>query len=63
MAGTYLLPVPVGHRERESGLEPSKRHLFPRNSTHTGHGLGVPHRSMTPGRHHASPQHGSAHLL
>ena len=47
MVGTYLLPVPMGHGETESGLEPPEGHLSPPNSTRTGHSLGVPHCDIT----------------
>lgn len=58
VAGTYLLPVPMGHGEMESRLEPSEGHLFPPKSTHTGHSLGVlSHHGVTLGCRYTSPQH------
>lgn len=50
VGGTYLLPVPMGHGEMESRLEPAKGHLFTPDSTHTGHSLGVSpwHRLCSP---------------
>lgn len=56
VVGTYLLPIPMGHGEMESRLEPSEGHLSHPDSTHTGHSLGVSHHGVTPGCHYASPQ-------